>query len=45
MLITRIYLVRHGATHASQEDRFAGSADIDLSEEGLRLFHVALRRF
>ncbi|MEL7370963.1 MAG: histidine phosphatase family protein [Myxococcota bacterium] len=32
---TRVYLVRHGATVLSAEDRFAGSSDVDLSEEGL----------
>jgi broad specificity phosphatase PhoE len=31
---TRILLVRHGATVLSAEDRFAGSSDVDLSEEG-----------
>src|SRR5437762_2659258 len=31
---TRLYLVRHGATTLSAEDRFAGSTDVDLSEEG-----------
>jgi broad specificity phosphatase PhoE len=32
---TRIYLVRHGATLLTEEDRFAGSSDIDLSDVGL----------
>ena len=31
---TRIYLVRHGATQATDEDRFSGSTDAELSEEG-----------
>lgn len=31
---TRIYMVRHGATQLSTEDRFAGAVDIELSEEG-----------
>ncbi len=31
---TRLHLVRHGATVLSAEDRFAGSSDVDLSEEG-----------
>jgi probable phosphoglycerate mutase len=31
---TRLYLVRHGATTLSVEDRFAGSTDVDLSDEG-----------
>ena len=35
-MTTRILLVRHGATVLSAEDRFAGSTDVDLSEEGRR---------
>lgn len=31
---TRIYLVRHGATVLTAEDRFAGATDVKLSEEG-----------
>lgn len=31
---TRVYLVRHGATVLSAEDRFAGSSDVELSDEG-----------
>jgi broad specificity phosphatase PhoE len=31
---TRLYLVRHGATQSSTEDRFAGSVNIEISEEG-----------
>ena len=31
---TRIYLVRHGATQLSAEDRFAGAVDVELSDEG-----------
>jgi broad specificity phosphatase PhoE len=31
---TRLYLVRHGATQLSAEERFAGSVGVDLSEEG-----------
>ena len=31
---TRIYLVRHGATILSAEDRFAGATDVPLSDEG-----------
>lgn len=31
---TRLYMVRHGATQLSAEDRFAGATDIELSEEG-----------
>jgi broad specificity phosphatase PhoE len=31
---TRIFLIRHGATVLSAEDRFAGSTDVALSDEG-----------
>lgn len=31
---TRLFLVRHGATVLATEDRFAGSTDIPLSDEG-----------
>lgn len=31
---TRIFLIRHGATVLSAEDRFAGSTDVALAEEG-----------
>jgi len=31
---TRIFLVRHGATELSAEDRFAGASDVALSEVG-----------
>jgi broad specificity phosphatase PhoE len=34
MSITRIFLIRHGATVLTAEDRFAGSTDVELSEEG-----------
>ena len=33
--MTIVYLIRHGATVLSREDRFAGSSDVALSEEGL----------
>lgn len=33
-VITRLFLVRHGATTLSAEDRFAGATDVDLSAEG-----------
>ncbi len=33
-MATRIILVRHGGTIWSSDDRFAGSTDIDLSDEG-----------
>lgn len=41
--LTRLYLVRHGATRLSAEDRFAGSTDVDLSDEG-RVQAAALGR-
>jgi broad specificity phosphatase PhoE len=31
---TRVFLVRHGSTVLSAEDRFAGVTDVELSEEG-----------
>ena len=33
-MTTRVYLIRHGATGLSAEDRFAGAIDVDLSDEG-----------
>ena len=33
-MTTRLLLVRHGATVLSAEDRFAGSTDVELSDEG-----------
>ncbi len=33
---TRVFLVRHGATTLSAEDRFAGATDVPLSDEGRR---------
>ncbi len=32
---TRLFLVRHGATRLSAEDRFAGATDVELSAEGI----------
>ena len=34
MSATRVYLVRHGATELSAEDRFAGETDVPLSDVG-----------
>jgi len=34
MPATRIFLVRHGSTVLSAEDRFAGATDVELSDEG-----------
>jgi broad specificity phosphatase PhoE len=33
---TRLYLVRHGATQLTAEDRFSGAVGVDLSDEGRR---------
>jgi broad specificity phosphatase PhoE len=32
--MTRVFLVRHGATSRTAEDRFSGDAGVDLSDEG-----------
>lgn len=34
MQTTRVYLVRHGATRLTAEDRFSGEVGVDLSDEG-----------
>lgn len=34
MKTTRLYLVRHGATRLTAEDRFSGESGVDLSDEG-----------
>jgi probable phosphoglycerate mutase len=34
MAITRLYLVRHGATQLTAEGRFSGSAGVELSDDG-----------
>lgn len=41
---TRIYLVRHGSTELSAEDRFAGATDVLLSAEGERQAQCLSRR-
>ena len=41
---TRIYLVRHGATDLTAEDRFAGSSDVPLSDEGRRQVEALAER-
>lgn len=33
-MVTRLYLIRHGATSATDEGRFSGSSGVELSEEG-----------
>lgn len=35
-MTTRVLLIRHGATVLSAKDRFAGSTDVELSDEGRR---------
>jgi broad specificity phosphatase PhoE len=41
---TRLYLVRHGATQLTAEDRFSGAVGVDLSEEGrVQVRSLALR--
>ena len=32
--VTRVFMVRHGSTMLSAEDRFAGATDVELSDEG-----------
>jgi len=34
--VTRLYMVRHGATPLTGEDRFSGAVGVDLSDEGRR---------
>lgn len=34
MLVTRLFLVRHGATDATEEGRFSGATGAELSEQG-----------
>jgi probable phosphoglycerate mutase len=34
MAVTRLFLVRHGATQLTAEDRFSGESGVDLSDEG-----------
>lgn len=43
-MTTRLFLVRHGATTLSVENRFAGSTDVELSDEGRdQVGHLAER--
>ncbi len=43
-MTTRLYLIRHGATPLSAEDRFSGAENIFLSEHGrAQVQHLALR--
>ena len=41
---TRLYLIRHGETNLSAEDRFSGGTDVDLSEEGRWQINCLARR-
>lgn len=41
---TRVFLVRHGATVLSAEDRFAGATDVELSEIGREQVRALSRR-
>ena len=41
---TRIFLVRHGATTLTAEDRFAGSSNVSLSDDGRRQVKNLARR-
>lgn len=43
-MTTRLYLIRHASTVLSAEDRFAGSTDVPLSDEGRdQAVHLAMR--
>jgi broad specificity phosphatase PhoE len=43
-MTTRLFLVRHGATELSAEDRFAGAIDVKLSDEGREQARLLGRR-
>jgi len=43
-MTTRLYLVRHGATPLTAEDRFSGAENVHLSEEGRAQVHQLARR-
>ncbi len=42
--VTRLYLVRHGATALTAEDRFSGDEGVELSDEGRRQASLLGRR-
>ena len=44
MKATRLFLVRHGATQLTAEDRFSGAAGVDLSDEGRQQVRHLARR-
>lgn len=33
-VVTRVFMVRHGTTVLSAEDRLAGAVDVELSQQG-----------
>ena len=43
-MTTRLFLIRHGATALTAEDRFAGSTDVELSETGRAQAEALARR-
>ena len=42
--MTKVFLIRHGATVFSKEDRFAGASDVALSEDGIAQAQALGRR-
>jgi len=42
--VTRVFMVRHGATVLTEEDRFAGGTDVALSDEGRAQVRQLARR-
>ncbi len=43
-MTTRVFLIRHGATVLTAEDRFAGSTDVELSDAGRTQAHCLAHR-
>src|SRR5260370_11720665 len=43
-MATRLYLVRHGATPPTAENRFSGAENVDLSDEGRRQVSLLAER-
>ena len=43
-MTTRLYLIRHGATPLTAEDRFSGADNVHLSDEGRRQVDLLARR-
>src|SRR5258708_19062588 len=44
LMATRVYLVRHGATPLTAENRFSGAIGVDLSDEGRRQVELLAKR-